>query len=123
MTARNLSKLATDELVEEFASNCLRQDEAILYSQTALFNRLYDSMAQIRDELKSRPGDQRSALTVLFAHANMQVRLQAARAALAVVPKESLAVITAIASSKKYPHAGDAGMTLSNLERGVLKPT
>jgi len=123
VTARNLSSLATDELVEEFANNCLRQDEAILYSQTALFNRLYDNMAKIRDELKSRPGDQRTALTTLFTHENVQVRLQAARAALAVAPKEALAVITAIAGSKKYPHAGDAGMTLSNLERGVFKPT
>jgi hypothetical protein len=28
-----------------------------------------------------------------------------------------------IASSRKYPQAGDAGMSLSNLERGIFKPT
>jgi hypothetical protein len=28
-----------------------------------------------------------------------------------------------IANSRKYPQAGDAGRTLSKLDRGVFKPT
>jgi hypothetical protein len=28
-----------------------------------------------------------------------------------------------MAGSREYPQAGDAGMTLINLERGIFKPT
>jgi hypothetical protein len=118
-----LVTLSVDALVERFAEICLAQDEALLYSNIAKFNRLFDQMIAIEDELKSRTGDQRIALTALFTHENAQVRLQAARAALAVVPEAALNVIKAIANGRKFPQAGDAGMTLDNLESGFFKPT
>jgi len=119
----NLMALTANALVDRFAEICLAQDEALLYSNIAKFNRLYEKMAAIRDELKSRPGDQRTTLTALLSHENAQVRLQAARATLAVAPEAALNVIKAIASGRKFPQAGDAGMTLDNLERGIFKPT
>lgn len=123
MTASKIGDMSAAQLVERFADICIEQDRALLYSDIAGFNRLYGKMAAIRDELKSRPGDQRRALTALFGHENAQVRLQAARATLAVAPEEALEVIKVIASGRKYPQAGDAGMTLDNLERGIFKPS
>jgi len=115
--------LDEDALVKRFAEICLAQDEALLYSNIAKFNRLFDQMIAVEKELRARLGDRRSALTTLFTHENAQVRLQAARATLAVAPEEALGVIKAIAGGRKFPQAGDAGMTLVNLERGIFKPT
>jgi hypothetical protein len=79
-------------------------------------------MVKIREELKGRAGDQRLALVALYPHENAQVGLQAARATLAVAPEAARALIEDIAASRKYPQAMDAGMTLSNLDRGVFIP-
>lgn len=77
----------------------------------------------VANELKRREGDERSALLRLFGHPNMQVRLQAAKKTLAVAPVEARAQLEAIAASKWFPQAGDAGMSLWNLDNGVFKPT
>jgi hypothetical protein len=116
-------EMSVDQLVERFAAVCVEQDRALLYSDIKKFNQLYDQMASIRDELKRRAGDQRSALLALYDHPNPQVQLQAARASLAVAPETGRLLIEKIASSRKFPQAGDAGMTLFNLDRGVFKPT
>jgi hypothetical protein len=110
------------ELVDRFAAICVEQNKALFGGEIAKFNRLYDKMAAIRDELKIRPGDQRSALLALFDHPDIQVRLQAARATLAVAPQELRRMIEAIAASHRQPQAGDAGMSLWNLDRGVFVP-
>lgn len=122
MKRMSLKEMSADHLVEQFAAICLEQDRALLYSDTAKFNHVYLQMAAVRDELKGRLGDQRRALLALYVHENAQVRLQAARATLAVAPEAARAVIEDIASSRKFPQAGDAGMTLFNLDRGVFKP-
>lgn len=119
----NLKQAPAKELVDRFALICVAQDEALLYSDIAGFNRLFDKMRAVADQLKGRPGDQRGALTALYDHENAQVRLQAARATLAVAPKEARKLIETIANGRKFPQAGDAGMTISNLDSGVFKPT
>jgi len=53
---------------------------------------------------------------------DIQVRSQSARATLAVAPAEARRAIEAIAASRQYPQAGDAGMTLINLDRGIFVP-
>jgi len=115
--------MTSDQLVDRFAAICIGQDQALLYSDIAKFNRLYDQMVVVREELKRRPGDQRRALLVLFDHENAQVRLQAARASLAVAPVEARRLIETIANSRKFPQAGDAGMALDALDRGIFKPS
>jgi hypothetical protein len=40
-----------------------------------------------------------------------------------VAPEAARALLQKIAGSKEYPQAGDAGMSLWNLDRGVFKPT
>jgi uncharacterized protein DUF2019 len=51
------------------------------------------------------------------------VRLTAAKATLAVSPDAARRLLRSIADSKEYPQAGDAGMSLVNLDRGIFKPT
>lgn len=122
MTRRSLSGVPTPELVELFAEIGVAQDQAILFEETAKFNRLFGKMSAVSDELRQRHGDQRAALTALYDHPNAQVRLQAAMVTLAVAPVAARAVIENLARSRTFPQAGDAGMTLDALDRGDFKP-
>jgi hypothetical protein len=119
----NPSDMTTKDLVDRFAQIGRAQDQALLGGQIAKFNRLFDQMAEISNELKVRPGDERRALMVLYDFPNMQVRLKAAIHTLAVAPIEARGQLEAIVESKWFPQAGDAGMSLWNLDRGVFKPT
>ena len=110
MIKSKLPKLNTNSLVDRFAKIAIGQDRALLYSELAEYNRLYKEMRAIEDELKGRLGDQRRALLTLYSHDNAQVRLQAAGATLAVEPSAARELIEAIASSRKHPQAGYAGM-------------
>ncbi len=117
-----LDAMSVDQLVERFAAVTVAQDNALLSRELAKFNRLYDRMKEVSDELKSRSGDQRHALMKLYEYPNMQVQLQAARFTLAIAPLEARRKLEAIADSDWFPQAGDAGMSLLNLDRGIFKP-
>jgi hypothetical protein len=117
-----VAKLTVAKLVERFAAICVEQSRALFAGDIGKFNRLFDRMVAIRDELKNRPGDERTALLTLFDHPDTQVRLQAARMTLAVAPKESRRTIETIANSGRQPQAGDAGMCLTMLDRGIFSP-
>jgi hypothetical protein len=118
----NLNELTVAELVNHFAAICVEQDRAEFQDEIATYNRLYKQKIAIRDELKSRPGDQRRALLVLFDHSNMQVRLQAAKATLAVAPEAARQMLRAIVNWGRQPYAGDAGMCLWTLDEGIFIP-
>jgi hypothetical protein len=110
------------QLVGRFAEIGVAQDQALLYDEHRKFSRLYSQMDEIDKELQRRGLEARLALVQLFNHPNMQVRLQAAKWSLGVAPEAARKVIQAIYDSKWYPQAGDAGMTLWNLDRGVFTP-
>jgi hypothetical protein len=59
----------------------------------------------------------------LYEYPNMQVRVQVAKLTLAVAPVEARRQLEAIAETHWMPQAGDAGMCLTNLDRGIFKPT
>ncbi len=80
-------------------------------------------MWAIERELKQRPGDERSALLLLYGHPNAQVRLQAATATLAVAPDAARKALQELANSKNYPQSGEAWGHLRNLDSGFFKPT
>ena len=119
----SLQQMTVDQLLARFAAIGIDQDKALLRNEIAKFNRLYDEMDGIENELKARDGDQRRALVGLYDHPNAQVRLNAIKATLAVSPEQARRMLNVMANSREYPQAGDAGMTLVNLERGIFKPT
>ncbi len=118
-----LQDVSLEELVQRFVVLALNEYEAVNYNQTSKYRRLYEQKIAVTNELRSRAGDQRRALTALYTHPNVQVRLAAARATLALNYTEARSVVQAIADSGVFPQAGDAGMTLSNLDRGVFRPS
>ena len=122
MNLLDAKKLTVDQLVSRFSEIGIAQDEALLKGAVDRFNHLYDQKVIIVTELKSRSGDKRSVLLRLYDHPNMQVRLNAANATLAVAPEQSRKLLKEIAVSNYFPQAGDAGMVLAALEQGTYKP-
>ena len=120
---RSIKNLSVIELVEQFAELSLSQFDAELHSDIAKENRIVLRTMAIAEELKSRPGDQRSALLCLYEHSNVQVRLNAARLTLAVAPAAARQTLQDIKESKEYPQAMDAGMCLWTIDQGIFKPT
>jgi hypothetical protein len=123
MKQHNLQDLTVDELVQRFLAITLEQNRAINADDNATYNSLFRSMRAVEEVLKHFPGDQRRALIPLYEHANAQVRLAAAKATLAVAPAAARRMLQAIADSNDNPQAGDAGMCLVALDRGIFKPT
>ncbi|MCR4266095.1 DUF2019 domain-containing protein [Nitratireductor sp. ZSWI3] len=114
--------MTVKELIERFAEIGVAQDEALLDNETAKFNKLYREKIAIETELRDRPGDQRHHLMALYAHPNMQVRLNAANSTFAIDMTRARAQLEAIAASKQFPQAGDAGMALWAIDEGISKP-
>lgn len=115
-----LKAMTVDQLVDRFAEIGVAQDQALLYDEHKKFNRLFSDMNEVDQELRRRGLETRLALTRLYDHPNMQVRLKAAKRTLGVAPEAARKIIQAIYDSKWYPQAGEAGMTLWNLDRGVF---
>ncbi len=134
MTLDNLKVMTVDQLVDRFAEIGIAQEKSIddltvqlwdsqgKNDDTSKVDRLFGDMKAIDEELRKRGRDARLALTRLFNNRNIQVRLSAAKLTLGVAPVEARRVIEQISASKIYPQAGDAGMTLVNLDEGVFKP-
>jgi cytochrome c oxidase assembly protein Cox11 len=118
----SLADMTTEQLVQTFADMAVQQDVALLSRMQREVNKIYWKLESIESELKSRPGDQRSALLPLFNHKNMQVRVKAAKATLAIAPDAARAQLEAIRASGWQPQALEAGMSLGFLHEGVYKP-
>ena len=119
----DLRKMSVADLVDRFAALGVGEFQAELRGEIAKENRLLLQMRDVTEELKRRPGDQRTALLRLFDHPNVQVRLMAAKLTLAVAPAAARQMLQDIEESKQYPQAGSAGMCLWALEQGIFKPT
>jgi hypothetical protein len=120
---KNLRALSNAEIVNRFERLCIEQYDAMEREEQARVNRLVWRIHDLEMELKSRSGDQRYELMRLFGHPNMQVRLSAAEANLAVDYASARREIQAIKDSQWFPQAGHAGMTLYFLDTGESKPT
>jgi|SRR5579862_5105339 len=122
MAKDDLGAFSVAQLVDEFIALGIKQYKVVWDGDTKTYNPLFFRMQDIRAELKSRPGDERRALKVLYDHPNIQVRLMAARSTLALAPVEARRIIESIAASNDFPYAGDAGMCLTMLDRGAFVP-
>ena len=121
MKGTNLKEITVPQLVERFTACALGQFKAELYGETEKYNRLYDEIVAIKQELKSRAGDQRRALVPLFTHPNPQVRLMAAQWALAVAPVTARQALQDLSDRNIYPQAAYARQSLMALDRSDSK--
>ena len=122
MTSLRFDRLDTETLLSRYVEIGVAQDDAIDRRQNGRFRRLFRDMTGIEDALKERAGDQRRLFARLYDHPNMQVRLNAAKAMLALAPAEARAQLERIRASHHFPQAGDAGMAIRALDEGIFKP-
>jgi hypothetical protein len=123
MKRPTLKSMTIDQLVRHFEGLALEQDKALLGNEISKVNRIYDRLKDVEDELRGREGDQRGALLALYDHPNPQVRVKAVKATLAVEPDAARRMLKVIAESREFPQAGEAGMSIRALERGIFKPS
>jgi hypothetical protein len=117
-----LGNATVDELVERFVRLCVEQGIEMDRGDVPRVNRLFDDIEAVKRALKLRPGDQRRALIDLYEHENMQVRLKAAEATLAIVPQAARQALEHIKASGWLPQSAEASHSLWTLDRGIFKP-
>jgi|GEM_PF-1269281 len=98
-----LVQMSVEALVDRFAALAMAQDEAILDDDIGEVNRLFAKIEAVKTELKTRPGDQRTALLRLYEHPNLQVRLKAAEATLAVAPEKARKMLEVSIRRREMP--------------------
>lgn len=94
---QKLKTMTGDEILEYFIELSKKRTEADNYMDIYTYNKIFRILQQIEKELKSRPGDQRSILIPLIFYPNLQVRLNASLATLAITP-DALMMLRAIAA-------------------------
>ncbi|MCB8839326.1 DUF2019 domain-containing protein [Aurantimonas sp. VKM B-3413] len=122
LSLRHLTSASVEEILADYVRMSLEQYEYNLDGDFRSYNMTVPRQIALEAELRRRDGDQRRALLALFDHPNMQVRLNAARAARPVAPVEARRKIEEIAASGHYPQSADAGSSLSAMDRGIYKP-
>jgi Domain of unknown function (DUF2019) len=122
MKRDKLGDLTIEQLVERFVAIALEQDMALRQGQHAKYNRLFDQMETVKQELQERTGDQRQALVPLHSHPNAQVRLKSAIATLTLVPEAAQRALQTISERNEYPQAAYARDMISALDKGSYNP-
>jgi len=114
MAKSAVSEMSDDDLVEQYTELSAMQGRAqALLVSSSRTNRIGEQIHEISKELMRRPGDHRSALLKLLSHPDAWVRFNAATSTISIAPARARQVLQAIADSKVYPQAGQAGMYLS----------
>ena len=124
MMVRPQNQVASvQELVAHFLSIGLAQYDAAYVIDTQKYNRLFGKMVDVLNELKRREGDQRRALLPLLDHPNIQVRLKAAIALLAVAPDLARKALESVRDSDIMPQCADASSILEAFDNGSYVPS
>ncbi len=89
--------MSNNEIFDYFIEISKKRTEADKNMDLETYNKIFYIILEIRSEFKSRPGDQRSVLIPLIFHQNLQVRLNASLATLAITP-DALMMLRAIAA-------------------------
>jgi hypothetical protein len=117
-----LSSLADDELIARFAATAKVVGAAVLNSDVDRTDRAIRRLWAIEAVLRARGPTSRMKLVRLLDDRDRFVRYYAAYHLLALVPERARAIIEWNAKFGFDALAGDAGMTLRNLDTGFYKP-
>lgn len=118
-----LSNMTAEHLVVKYIEIGSAQYDALMMDEIAKFNRLFDKMVAVEDELRGRAGDERRLLLALYDYKNPQVRLNAIKATLALAPEAGREALEALAEAGEGIQSMDAGMCIFALDEGIYKPT
>ena len=114
--------LAEAGLVERFAKLAHDAGAAVLDSETRQANRIFHYMEEIDTILRTRGRQSRLMLAPLLDDEDRFVRYYAAQYLLGLIPDRARKVVEWNAKYGFDAIAGDAGMTLDDLDSGFYKP-
>lgn len=117
------SSMTAEQLVARYIEIGVTQYDALMMEEIVKFNRLFDRMVAVEDELQRRTGDQRRLLLALYDHENPQVRLNAIKATLALAPHAGRKALEALREAGEGIQSMDAGMCMFALDEGIFKPS
>ena len=123
MNRIKLQNSTVEQLIAQFLDIALRQHEAMRRNRNSEYNRLFDQMEAVEQELRKRTGDQRRALLPLLDHPNPQVRLKSAIATLSIAPVMARQTLQTISDREEYPEAVDAREMMRALDEGRFIPS
>jgi hypothetical protein len=122
MKRLDLNALSDEELIRRFTLAARTMGSSVLDSETRQANRMYNLMRAIDTVLRLRGKNARLKLMPLLDDSDRFVRYYAAKKLLGLVPGRARAVIEWNANYWFDAIAGDAGMTLDDLDAGFYKP-
>lgn len=121
MANGRFKSMPTEELAAKFEAICLEQYQCIFEGKNRKYNRLFDKIIAIREELKVR--NERQTLLPFLSHKNRQVRYQAAMATLLISPARAEQTLEQLRDGHEFPQAADASMVLDGLADGSFTPS
>jgi len=130
--SETLSALTNQQLAEKFAAISAQQGEAVRVEDTKKYNKLFDALQRVVNELRARGTDARKVLIPLldaptpeanWNYQTSQTRFNAAVELKALAPERAQATLEALASKGLRQFRGMAGMSLYYDEMGISKPT
>ena len=122
MTSKHLSELSSQDLVQMYEQIVLQQDESFKNERIALFNKQYGDREAIKEELRSRPGDQREMLAALFKSKKSWVCICVARDTFGLNEARSRMHMQYVADHSLGRYRGEARSALGAWDRG-FRPT
>jgi Domain of unknown function (DUF2019) len=132
MTNRQYSDMSDEQLGKAFVEISVKEADAMGLRDSRAVNKLIKQLRAVKEVLRARGPEARKVLQPLlsypasrspFADQAAQVRLNAAKELLAVVPEQARATLEHLAAHGPSAQSGDAGMCLQFLQDGVFKPT
>jgi hypothetical protein len=118
MSTKKMPEMTVEELVMAYADIVTQQDEAFKNTCIAEFTKLYWQRDAIKEELKSRPGDQREMLAALFKSKKSWVRICVARDTFALDEARARMHIQYVIDHSWDPYRGEARSVLGAWDRG-----
>jgi len=133
MSEDRYSDMTNDQLAHAFLKISIDEADALGRSKMRVVNKLVKHLQAVEAVLRTRGPEARKVLVPLltyqpgslrlFADQIAQVRLNAAKELLAVVPDQARATLEDLAARGPSFQSGSAGMCLQLLDDGVFKPT
>jgi Domain of unknown function (DUF2019) len=125
--------MSNEQLANAFVEISIKEADAMGLRKSREVNSLIRQLRAVEETLRSRGLEARKALVPLLGYSDArssfakeleaQVRLNAAKELLAVVPEQARATLEDLAAHGPSAQRGDAGMCLQFLDDGVFKPT
>lgn len=121
MKTNELSSATTEALIGEYVDVSCLQADAIDRHEMRKLKKLFDRLVAIEDILEARGPEALRSLTPLLKHRNAQVRLNAAKELMSLMPAEARATLEDLAARGPSQQSGDAGMHLLYIDQGIVR--